>query len=164
MNESVGELTVAFQESFILLDWGFLNLCFCSSLLTCADFSLPACSLAWSKNDSRRILCCPFKTLSSTERLNHIWEIMTGHYNNLYSSVKVLLLEFVCPRLSSRHFLVIVGLSLELIVIPCLKKRKLGVTTVWKTWYITELLIVAHFSHGYMKSSGIQYDLGIIYQ
>lgn len=89
---------------------------------------------------------------------------MTRHYNNLYPSVKGLLLEHVCPRLSSRDFLVIVSLSLELTAIPCLKKRKLGAAIVGKTWGIPELLIVAHFSHGYMKSCDVQYDLGIIYQ
>lgn len=48
---------------------------------------------------------------------------MIEDYNNLYSIVKCLPLEHVCPRLSG-DFLVIVDLSLELITIPCRNQKE----------------------------------------
>lgn len=147
MNGGVDDLTVTPRSH--LLYWARV---FCSSVLAHMDFALSFCPLAWWLDNSRKILCCPSKTILP-------WKVkieaLIEHYN-LYSFVKCLLLEHVCPGLSRRDFLVIVNLCLELISYPILiKKGKLEVNHCLENVVHHRNACIGSFSHGYMKSSDI---------
>lgn len=74
----------------------------------------------------------------------YIWVTVIGDYNNLYSIVKCLPLEHVCPRLS-RDFLVIGGLNLELITVLYLnQKEEIGSYQCLGNVVHHRIIIVAH--------------------